>query len=170
MMSEDKEMDRLMSQSMNPRVRVLEVGIRTIRKIKIYPLSVSDQFDLSDSITEGIQIYAKEAGENLTPESVSKMIDLIRKKLPDILKLIVLDEKNPKALLKELDNYQLAEIAQIVFEDNYGEPVKKLVSLFRPGMQQQNESALERLSQLSAGTTPATDSNTSPDSATEKVE
>ncbi len=169
-MSEDKEMDRLMSQSMNPRVRVLEVGIRTIRKIKIYPLSVADQFELSDSITEGIQLYAKEAGESLTAESVSKLIDLIRKKLPDILRLITPEEKNPKALLKELDNYQLAEIAQIVFEDNYGEPVKKLVSLFRPGMQQQNESALERLSQLSAGTTPATDSNTSPDSVTKKVE
>jgi hypothetical protein len=163
-------MDRLMSQSMNPRVRVLEVGIRTIRKIKIYPLSVADQFELSDSITEGIQLYAKEAGESLTAESVSKLIDLIRKKLPDILRLITPEEKNSKALLKELDNYQLAEIAQIVFEDNYGEPVKKLVSLFRPGMQQQNESALERLSQLSAGTTPATDSNTSPDSVTKKVE
>jgi hypothetical protein len=168
-MSEDKEMDRQMSQSMNPRVRVLEVGIRTLRKIKIYPLSVADQFTLSDSITEGIQIYAKESSENLTPESVSKLVDLVRKKLPDILRLIVPDEKVPAKLLKELDNYQLAEIAQIVFEDNYGEPVKKLVSLFRPTTQG-NESALGRLSQLSAGTTPATDSNTSPDSVTKKVE
>ena len=169
-MSEDKEIDRHMSQLMNPRVRDVEVGIRTLRKIKLYPLSISDQFSLSDSISEGLQVYMKEAGDGtFSAAAVSKMIDMIRAKLPAMLKLIFPDEQ-PQKLLKELDNFQIATIAEHVFVDNYGEPVKKLASLFSQKKTEQNQSALERLTQLSADSTPATESNTSPDSATPKVE
>jgi hypothetical protein len=169
-MSEDQELDQHMSRLMNPRVRDVEVGIRTLRKIKLFPLSAADQFSLSDSVSEGIAIFVKESGDgNFTPAVVSKLVDLFRTKLPVLLKLIFPDEQ-PAKLLKELDNYQIASIAEQVFMDNYGEPAKKLASLFRKQQPMETESALERLTQLSAGTTPATESNTSPDSATKKVD
>ena len=169
-MSEDQELDQHMSRLMNPRVRDVEVGIRTLRKIKLYPLSISDQFALSDTVTEGLQVYMKEAGDGtFSAAAVSKLIDMIRSKLPSMLKWLFPDEQSQK-LLKELDNYQIATIAEHVFVDNYGEPVKKLASLFRKQQPMETESALERLTQLSAGTTPATESNTSPDSATKKVD
>jgi hypothetical protein len=169
-MSEDKELGQHMSRLMNPRVREVEVGTRTLRKIKLYPLSLADQFSLSDSITEGLQVYVQEAGAEFSPQAASKIVELVRSKLPSLLKLIFCDEE-PDALLKEFDNYQLATVAELVFNDNYGDPAKKLASLFRPKSQTaQTESAMERLSQLSVGTTPATESNTSPDSATKKVD
>ena len=168
-MSEDKELDGHMSQLMNPRVRDVDVGIRTLRKIKLYPLSISDQFSLSDSISKGFEVYLKEAGEGFSAAAVSKMIDMIRDKLPTMLKLLFPDEM-PNKLLKELDNFQTATIAEIVFVDNYGDPVKKLASLFSQRKTEEKESALERLTQLSADTTPATDLNTSLDSTTKKGE
>jgi hypothetical protein len=97
------------------------------------------------------------------------MIEMVRAKLPTMLKLLFPDEV-PAKLLKEMDNFQIATIAETVFVDNYGDPVKKLASLFSQKQNEEKESALERLTQLSAGTTPATDSNTSPDSATKKGE
>ena len=164
-MSEDtKELDQHMSRLMNPRVRDVEVGIRTLRNIKLYPLSAADQFTLSDTLTEGFQVYAAEAGDKFTPQAASKLIELIRTKLPSMLKLVFPDEQ-PARILKEIDNMQLAQIAEHVFKDNYGDPVKKLAGLFSPKLNQNDESALERLSQLSADTTRATASNTSPDSA-----
>lgn len=171
-MSEDKELSQHMSGLMNPRVRVVEVGIRALRKVTIYPLSVSDQFSLNDLINQGLKVYFEEAEKtqgNITPVLVSKLIDLIRAKLPTMLKLIIPDE-DIKKLLKDLDNEQLATIAEHVFTVNYGDPVKKLASLFSQRSQVTPESALERLTRLSAGTTPATDLNTSPDSVSEKVE
>jgi hypothetical protein len=169
-MSEDKELEQHMSRLMNPRVRDVEVGIRTLRKIKIFPLSLADQFSITDTITEGLQLYIKEVGEGeFTAQAASKLVEMFRAKLPVMLKLIF-PEEDPRKLLKELDNFQLATIAEIVFQDNYGEPAKKLASLFRPTPIQETESPLERLSRLSADTTPATESNTSPDSATKKVE
>jgi hypothetical protein len=169
-MSEEKELNQHMSRLMNPRVRDVEVGIRTLRKIKLYPLSLSDQFVLSDSVSQGIELYMKEAGDgSFSAVMVSKLIDMIRAKLPSMFKLIFPDEQ-PQKLMKELDNFQIATIAEIVFTDNYGEPAKKLASLFRKQTPVETESALERLTQLSAGTTPATESNTSPDSATKKVD
>ena len=169
-MSEDKELDQHMSRLMNPRVRDVEVGIRTLRKIKLYPLSAADQFDLSDSISEGFAIYIKEVGDGaFSATAVSKLVDLVRSKLPSMLTPLFPDEQ-PVELLKELDNFQIATIAELVFVDNYGEPVKKLASLFRKQNPVETESALERLTQLSAGTTLATESNTSPGLATKKVE
>lgn len=165
-MSEDKETSQHMTKLMNPRVREVEIGIRALRKVQIYPLSLSDQFTLNDLVTEGISLCI---GDKFTPETASKLVDLVRTKLPKMFKMLIPDEK-PEKLLKELDNYQLATIAEIVFNDNYGDPVKKLASLFSKPKTEQTESALERLTQLSAGTTPATESSTSPDSATKKVE
>jgi hypothetical protein len=68
--------------------------------------------------------------------------------------------------MKEIDNSQLAEVVEIVYQVNYGEPAKKLVSLFRG--EKTNASPMERLSQLSAGATPATESSISPDSDIKK--
>lgn len=170
-MSEDKELDRQMSQAMNPRVRDVQVGIRTTRNVKLYPLSIHDQLSLDEVLAETIETYIKESqgSEEITANLVAVFINLIKKKLPVVLKLLFPDE-NVQKLLKELDNAQLADILELVFVDNYGDPIKKLVSLFKGNQPQQvNESPLERLTRLSAENTPATDSNISPDSATEKV-
>lgn len=169
-MSEDQELSQHMSRLMNPRVRDVEIGIRTLRKIKLYPLSLSDQFSLSDSITQGLQIYSEKAGDQFTAQAASELVELIRAKLPDAMNLIFPDE-DPKVLLKEMDNYQLATIAEHVFNDNYGDPAKKLASLFKSRSQtmDQTESAMERLSQLSAEPTQATESSTLPDSGTKKA-
>ncbi len=169
-MSEEKETEQHMTKLMNPRVRDVEIGIRTLRKIKLFPLSIADQFSLSDTVTQGLQLYLDEAGGGaFTAQAASKLVELIRSKLPAMLKLVFPDEQ-PQKLLKEMDNFQLATVAEYIFNDNYGEPAKKLASLFGAKKTQESESALERLSQLSAERTPATDLSTSPDSATGKVE
>ena len=39
---------------LNPQVADVEVGVRNLRKIQIYPLSVADQLATTDLITEAI--------------------------------------------------------------------------------------------------------------------
>jgi hypothetical protein len=167
-MSEDKELEDHMSKLMNPRVRNIEVGIRTLRTVKMYPLSLPDQLDLNDMVVEGIQAYVSEAGETLTPKTIQTFVNLFRKNIMRILGLLFPDEDAVK-LQHDIDNQQLADIVEVAYTVNYGDPAKKLVSLFR-GEKKEQESPMERLSRLSAETIQATDLTTSPSDITEKVE
>ena len=51
-MPEKKKDKSVKVQDVNPQVKSIKLGVRTLRKITIYPLSVADQLELTDMITE----------------------------------------------------------------------------------------------------------------------
>jgi hypothetical protein len=160
-MSEEKELDREMNANMNPRVRVVDVGTRTLRKITLYPLSLSDQLKLKEIVIHNIQLYLAQTDTEFSPKAVVAMAELVQENLPKVLAILFPDE-NVEKLISELDNHQLSKIIEFVYEDNYRGPAKNLSSLFNPAT---NASGMERLSQLSAGSM-GIELNTSSDSAT----
>lgn len=117
-------------KNLNPQITEVEIGVRDLRNIKLYPLALGDQLELSDLIGEALKAFFKveEGSEESLALFVAFAFDLLKENIMKILKLIALDEK-PEKLLKEITNAQLDEIAQIINEKNF-QVLKNLKGLF----------------------------------------
>ena len=120
---------------LNPQVTDVEIGIRNLRNITIYPLSMGDQLKLTDMIIKAItdQVGAG-SGADL---SVAFIVKVIHENIGKILTMVS-DEK--ETVLDELSNSQALAIAEILFDVNYGSVAKnfkslseKLAGLFQSG-------------------------------------
>jgi hypothetical protein len=122
--------DNTDSNNINPQVRRVDIGKRTLRKISIYPLSLADQLSLTEMITAAIEAFFKtnpdESDESMV-QFVSFMLELIKENIDKILEMIT-DEG--KEVLNDITNAQLMDIAEVVYRDNYEGPVGKAMSLF----------------------------------------
>lgn len=123
--------EKLIQRSkLNPPIPEVEIGIRERRKIPIYPLSLADQFKTTDLITEALNAFfiRDQAGENINDVAfVTFMVNMIRDNIGKILSMAT-DEEGEK-LTEEITNVQAVEIAEYIFDMNYGESLKKAQSL-----------------------------------------
>jgi len=116
-------------EQLNPRVTDIEIGIRNIRTIRIYPLSIYDQRQLVERLQNAITEFF---GSN--PESdaafVAFIIDLIGKNVEEILGIVSdMKKKDLANAMLEIDNVQLAMIARTIYEKNFEEASKNLGGL-----------------------------------------
>lgn len=156
-------------KNINPQIREVEVGIRNLRKIKIYPLSMADQLNLSDNVSSVLSSFfaLSETGvEETDVEFVAFFVNLIKDNIKEVLKLVALDE-DVESLSKELTNNQTSEIVGIILEDNFADPVKNLKGLFEKARE---GSQSKRQLQPSADTMEDIDLNTSSKEASKKEE
>jgi len=97
-------MPEIKTDKINPQIADLEIGIRNLRTIKIYPLSLGDQLEMTDLITETVQRFFA-SREDMEKEDdiefVQFFVNLLKDNLDKILGLIA-DED----ILKELSNLQ----------------------------------------------------------------
>jgi len=127
--------DNGMEKKLNPQIHEVEVGIRGLRKIQIYPLSLGDQFKISDVVKEVLTAFFNQVGDDpeLSPEVASVFFDLFKTNFPLLIGLVAKDE-DPKKLQEEITNEQFSEIVEIVWKDNFEGPAKKLKGLFGRGV------------------------------------
>ena len=144
---------------LNPQIVDVEIGIRELRKIKVYPLSMKDQMDLTNLIVEALNVQVIENGS--TDLSIAFLVGLIRENLEKVLKMAT-DEEN---VMEEISNVQALEIADILFEVNFASVAKNFKSLSGKAMKLFPS---ERPSQPSVNDT-GTDSKTSTEKVTEKA-
>jgi len=113
-------------RKINPQIMEIEIGIREMRKIKIYPLSMSDQLGLTNLISTAIAAHvAQEEGGDMAV--VAFILELVKENIGRILTMVT-DEDDK--LLEEISNLQAAGIAEAVYETNYGIVAKNFKSLF----------------------------------------
>ena len=113
---------------LNPDIKEVRVGVRRLRTIKVYPLSASDQFELSDIITEAIKTFMASEGE-MDIAFVSVMVKLVSENIGKILEFVTDEKDRGDNILKDLTNNQVIEIAEIIYEVNYAALQKKVTSL-----------------------------------------
>ena len=152
---------------LNPEIQTTEIGVRELKTIKIYPLSMADQLSMTNLITEALQEFFKrpgmaEAGRESDFEFAKFIADLIKENLSTILGMIT-DE----AKLEDITNNQAVEIAEMVYETNFGSLVKKVKSLLEK-VNEQFPSGRPSLTSL--GSTEDTDSKTSTEEVSETEE
>jgi len=117
-----------MSDKMNPQIRTVNIGVRELRPIKIYPLSMADQTKMVDLI-KGVllRVFERQEESDANDMQLAELvIKEIQENLPVLLKYIV-DEEVP---LEDLTNFQFTEIVGHVYKDNFedaGKNVKNLV-------------------------------------------
>jgi hypothetical protein len=118
------------AKKINPQITQVEIGVRDLRNITLYPLALGDQLKLTDMIEEGLQAFFKveQGSEESLTMFMAFMFGLIKKNLPRMLSLVALDEDAEKAMA-EITNQQLDDIVQVVYEKNFAS-LKNLKGLF----------------------------------------
>jgi len=157
---------------LNPQVRTVTIGVRTLRKIKVYPLSLKDQLDLSDLIISALQKYneivadTKKSDMQILSEVGGFVMEFINENIDRIIDKIT-DTDEDINLLEHITNDQALEIGKIVYEVNFAKLLKNVKSLF--GEEPATEQLLKRQSPQSAKSTGATGSKTSSVKASKKA-
>jgi hypothetical protein len=160
-MNTSDEMVRL-----NPQIKDVEIGIRNLRSIKIYPLSVSDQLTATNLVTSALQVFMTNKDvKNNDLLFVAFMLEQIRTNASEILKMVLDENENPESVLKETSNEQMIVIVKAIYEVNYESLSKNVKSL----LEKKKESVSERQSQQSVKSMD-TNSTTSSESPGETVE
>jgi hypothetical protein len=128
-------------QKLNPQIKEVYIGTRDLRKVTIYPLSISDQKRFGAIMQKALEEYFARTTdkEELTQEDMlSFIVDIkgvVSENLLEILKIISdLREKDIAKFFEEATNLQVSEIVSHVVEVNFEEPLKNLQSLFEKGM------------------------------------
>ena len=130
------------------------IGIHHLQTIKVYPLSVADQFKFADiidvAVREIVKVYSDVTTEDgdintdAIQKVIPKVITLIEANLEEILTLAI-DMKTvelPKpnlaqmllrtkpSLLSLLSNDQIIGLIELIYDMNYGSNSKNVASLF----------------------------------------
>lgn len=112
---------------------MLEVGVREVKEVAVYPLSLAHQLQLSDMIFDVAQAFmaidfdAEDIeGKDNSVKAVESAIDILKDNITKLFPLIA-DEGDITA--ENITNVQLFELAKIVYEVNYADLAKNLKSL-----------------------------------------
>ena len=127
-------------RNINPDAAKVQVGARTIREIIIYPLSISDQMQLTDKFSEIVQKFSEFDSNKMTNEDAIKFFkDFLSDNLPEFMEFVVNPNENAVPTLDEVTNKQLAEIAENVFRINYEDMIKNFKDLFKRAQEAMNQ-------------------------------
>ena len=153
-------------QRLNPQITDVEIGIRVLRTIKIYPLALADEKKLTEKIGILIAAFAGSGAETKAPEAIIQFvtyaINFIMDNIEEVLGMAT-DEDPPK-LMAEISSDQAEEIGKILYEVNY----ESFVNLAQNLLKDRLQSLTRRLSPEFSNDTPDTDLSTPIDSALEK--
>lgn len=176
-----------MASKVNPKCRKVEIGVRTIREITIWPLSLADELEFSSRIVSLMNGYEDIANPRLPPipegsteegiESILQefpseseieikvatyIITAIKENLVELLAFVTEEEVS----LNDVDNDQFMDLCDTIFEMNFAGAVGKgmrLLSKVKSLFQQKTQSE-------KSSSQPVTGTNTSSDSAISTVE
>ena len=118
-------------KSLNPDIKEIQVGIRELRNVYIYPLSISDQLKLTKQVKSVIEdISTNWDFNNMTNEQALDFLnEVITENLSKILEFVTEEQERPS--FEELTNNQFVQIVNIVFEVNYEGLIKNFQNLFK---------------------------------------
>ena len=121
---------------LNPKIRKLEIGIRELKEVTIYPLSMGNQITATNLISEILasimpedepegSVVKKDPTTDLT--LVTGIIKAIENNLPKILEFV---SDEGEVTVDNLDNEQFSRLAEIIYEANYEGAIKNLQALY----------------------------------------
>jgi len=111
---------------LNPEITTVTVGVKELKEITVYPLSMADQLRMTNLITEAIRMFFKKPEAFSDIEFAAFLADTIKDNLEEVLKLVT-DEGT--ASLSDITNNQAVAMAEIIYDVNFGSLVKKVKSL-----------------------------------------
>ena len=137
-------------ETLNPQIREIDVGVRSLRKLKIYPMSMADQKKFGELFKKVVEEYLAQTPDGPMDQSdllpfASFIVKLVGDNIKEILKLITdLREQELETFFNDVTNAQMSTIIMAVVEENFESPSKNLIGLWETVGQL---FPLERLSQ-----------------------
>lgn len=117
-------------EKLNPQIAEVPIGVRELKPLTIYPLSMADQLEMADLVQETINAFF--SGDDQSDMAFATfMVTVIKENLPKILKLITDATTEPKikALMREITNDQAVAIGEVVYRANFETLLKNVNSL-----------------------------------------
>jgi len=142
---------------LNPQQTEVEIGVRNLKNLTIWPLSMADQIEISQTLEGAVSQIIANSLDDLSFVLAIKTV--IADNITSILMKITDHTTKVKAdkLLKDLTNDQFVDICTKIYEMNFQVISKNVMSLLE-GMEL---SPMRRPSPTSLSDTPDTDSKTS---------
>jgi hypothetical protein len=157
-------------KALNPDIRDIFYGKKKLTKLTLYPLSVGDQFKVTEIISGVVQNLVKEHTISNFNDIVfmTAVIGAVEENICKILTLISdCTDEEAKAIISDLTNNQLMDVVESIWIVDYEPMLKKGKSLFERG---KSVFGLKSLSQNSSDSTLNTDSMTSIENIIDKEE
>jgi len=145
-------------KKLNPQIVDVEIGIRSLRKITIYPLSMADQLKLTDIIVQAAMATMADGKEDMAVPTF--ILQMLQENVGKILSMAT--DEDDKQLMGDISNLQAVGIADVLFEVNYGAVAKNFKSLSEKlkGMFQPERPLPQSVSDTDTGLKTSTESPT----------
>lgn len=157
-------------KALNPDITDFKYGKKEMKNLTLYPLSIGDQFKVTDMITEVVQNLVKGTREGQLNDFafMTSVMDALEQNLGKVLSLIAdITEEESLEVIDHLTNSQLVDIIEIIWAVNYEPALKKGKNLFERGKSVFDS---KRSSPSSLEASPSTDLKISTEKATDKVD
>jgi hypothetical protein len=117
------------TERINPQITDFTIGVRNLRNIVIYPLSIFDEKKMAKQIAKGLEKFFSLEGSDDNAKTVQIIVELVEENLVDILSIITQGEEKGEELIKEITNDQAGDLALLIYNVNYEGLIKKVKSL-----------------------------------------
>ncbi|MFA5394420.1 MAG: hypothetical protein WC346_00190 [Methanogenium sp.] len=154
------------AKRINPDIRKIEYGKKDLKELTLYPLSIGDQFKVTNIITEVVQtlVAGSASGQLNDLAFMTAVIQALEKNIGEVLVLIAeISPEEAEEIINSLTNIQLMSIVESVWDVDYEPALKKGKDLFERGKNVFNS---RRSSPSSSKAIHNTDSKTSTEKAT----
>lgn len=121
---------------LNPSIRELIYGKKELKKLTLYPLSVGDQFKLTELVTKVVQRLVAAQKENSLNDLafMASMMESLEENLAMVISLISdVPPEEAKEVISRLTNSQLADLIESIWETDYEPMLKKSKNLYERG-------------------------------------
>lgn len=148
-------------KKLNPEIKEVLYGKKELKQLILYPLSISDQFKVTDMITEIVQqlVEGQKSGQTTDYAFMTAAISALQKNIDKVLSIVAdISVEETTKIVDVLTNTQLVNIVDVIWTVNYEPALKKGKSLFERG---KSVFASKKLSQISSSVIPNTDLKTS---------
>lgn len=108
--------------NLNPDIRELQIGVRGLRTVTVYPLSVRDQLKTSSIVSSAVVTFFSgfEDADNVPDTDFAMFVSqLVGGNLESVVRMALADEPEDHDVLAEFTNKQLEELVRAIYEVNY---------------------------------------------------
>jgi hypothetical protein len=120
-------------RTLNPDIKEINIGIKEVHPIKIYPLSIQDQFDITNRLVDVISQFGDQTNFESNEDALKFLQEIITDNLSVILEYVTTEDDRPT--FRDLTNNQCYEIAEVIFQVNYEAFVKNSQNLIERVME-----------------------------------
>jgi len=155
---------------LNPDIRIIAYGKKELKDLTLYPLSIGDQFKVTEIITQVVQQLVVGAKEGNLSDFIfmSAVMTALETNLGKVLTLISdITEEEAAEVINTMTNSQLVDVVESVWDVDYEPALKKGKNLFERG---KSVFGSKGLLQSSSSVIPNTDLKISTEKATEGAE